>query len=66
VGIIQEYGCGHWSIKRQEGIGCCVPECRYYPEYGRIEDEEVITKLRELEDPPSIERKSIDLKKKQL
>jgi hypothetical protein len=22
--------------------GQCVPECRYYPEYGRIEDEEVI------------------------
>lgn len=28
-----EYGC--------TGAGC-IPECRYYPEYGRIEDEEII------------------------
>lgn len=40
VDIIKEYGCGHWSNKREGG--CCVPECRFYPEYGRIEDEEVI------------------------
>lgn len=30
-----DYGC--------TGAGC-IPECRYYPEYGRIEDEEVIEK----------------------
>jgi hypothetical protein len=41
VDIIKEYGCGHWSIKAEEG-GCCVPECRYYTKYGRIEDDEVI------------------------
>ena len=29
----EEYGC--------DGGGC-VPECRFYPEHGRIEDEEVI------------------------
>ena len=32
-----------------DGQGCnqftgCVQECRFYPEYGRIEDEEVIEK----------------------
>ena len=30
-----------------DGFGCnngvCVPECRYYPEEGRIEDEEVLS-----------------------
>jgi hypothetical protein len=30
----------------EEDYGCtsagCIPECRFYPEYGRIEDEEVI------------------------
>jgi hypothetical protein len=35
--------------KKEEG-GCCVPGCRYYPEYGRIEDVEVIKKHRELEE----------------
>ena len=40
VDIIKESGCGHWSNKREEG--CCVPECRYYLKYGRIEDQEVI------------------------
>ena len=50
VDIIKESGCGHWSNKAEEG-GCCVPECRYYPEYGRIEDDEVIAehKMREEE-----------------
>jgi hypothetical protein len=42
---------GSWYMRDQskgyDGHGCnqftgCVPECRYYPEYGRIEDEEVI------------------------
>jgi hypothetical protein len=39
-----------WYMRDQskgyDGHGCnngqCVPECRYYPEYRRIEDEEVI------------------------
>jgi hypothetical protein len=35
IDIIKEYGCGY-------NHGGCVPECRFYPEYGRIEDEEVI------------------------
>jgi len=43
-------GCGHWSNKRDGGGGCCVPECRYHSEYGRIEDNEVITSHRELEE----------------
>jgi hypothetical protein len=42
VDIIKESGCGHWSTKREEKGGCCVPECRFYSKYGRIEDEEVI------------------------
>ena len=36
------------------GYGCnngkCVPECRYYPKYGRIEDEEVIQRHKEIEE----------------
>lgn len=36
-----------------DGQGCtgqnCVPECRFYPEYGRIEDSEVIQNQRERE-----------------
>jgi hypothetical protein len=43
VDIIKEYGCGHGSNKNEEG-GWCVPECRFYPETGRIEDAEVIEK----------------------
>jgi hypothetical protein len=31
-------------------IGGCIPECRYYPATGRIEDSEVIQKHRELEE----------------
>ena len=39
-----------WSMRRlnrYDGQGCnqfsgCVPHCRYYPEEGRIEDEEVL------------------------
>jgi hypothetical protein len=42
---------GSWYMRDQskgyDGHGCnqftgCIQECRYYPEYGRIEDEEVI------------------------
>lgn len=25
-------------------LGACVPTCRFYPEYGRIEDEEVFAR----------------------
>jgi hypothetical protein len=39
-----------------DGQGCnqftrpsCIPECRFYPEYGRIEDSEVIQEHRERE-----------------
>jgi hypothetical protein len=35
-----------------DGRGCnngkCVPECSYYPGYGRIEDEEVIHRHKEI------------------
>lgn len=36
-----------------DGKGCnqftgCIPECRFYPEYGRIEDEQVIDEHNEL------------------
>jgi hypothetical protein len=27
----------------------CIPECRFYPEYGRIEDEEVVQRHKEIE-----------------
>ena len=46
VDIIKEYGCGHWSNKREEG--CCVPECRYYFTNGRFEDDEVIEEHNKL------------------
>jgi hypothetical protein len=29
-------------------LGECVPECRYYPKYGRIEDSEVIQEHKEI------------------
>ena len=55
---------GHWywhesswyrrNAKGYDGYGCndgkCIPECRFYPEYGRIEDEEVIEEHKELEE----------------
>ncbi|HEY7083077.1 MAG TPA: hypothetical protein VH500_25570 [Nitrososphaeraceae archaeon] len=33
------------GLERYDGKGCngftgCIPECRYYPDKGRIEDEE--------------------------
>jgi hypothetical protein len=37
------------SLKGCTGEGC-VPECRFYPEYGRIEDDEVIQEHREIEE----------------
>jgi hypothetical protein len=48
VDTIKEYGCGKSTEKNVEG-GWCVPECRYYFKYGRIEDSEVIQKHREYE-----------------
>jgi len=48
VDIIKESGCGHWDNNREEGV--CVPECKYYEKYGRIEDEEVIKEHNELID----------------
>jgi hypothetical protein len=41
VDVIKEYGCGY-------NRGGCVPECRFYPEDGRIEDEEVIEEHNKL------------------
>jgi hypothetical protein len=35
----EDYGC--------TGAGC-IPECKYYPEYGRIEDDEVIEQHNKL------------------
>lgn len=42
------------GLNAYDGQGCnaftgCVPECRYYPKYGRIEDEEVIREHKEFE-----------------
>jgi hypothetical protein len=50
---IKQYSVCHSSswykrgLKRYDGHGCdqfygCVPECRYYPDEGRIEDHEII------------------------
>ena len=43
-----------WYMRRHNGYdghGCnngeCIPECRYYPEFGRIEDGEVIQRHNE-------------------
>ena len=37
-----------------DGYGCnngeCIPGCRYYPKFGRIEDEEVIQRHKEIEE----------------
>ena len=44
--IIKESGCGHWSNKTEEG--CCIPECRYYLKYGRIEAQEVTEEHKKL------------------
>ena len=43
------------GLEAYDGFGCnqftdCVPECRYYPKLGSIEDEEVIKEHRELEE----------------
>jgi hypothetical protein len=49
-----ESSYGMRGLEAYDGCGChhftgCVPECRYYPEYGRIEDDEVITEHKRRE-----------------
>ena len=46
-----------WCVRHDNGYdgqGCndgkCVPECRYYPKFGRIEDEEVIQRHKDIEE----------------
>jgi hypothetical protein len=46
-----------WYMRHDNGYdgqGCnngeCIPECRYYPKFGRIEDEEVIQRHKEVEE----------------
>jgi len=46
-----------WCMRHDNGYdgqGCnngkCIPECRYYPKFGRIEDEEVIQRHKEIEE----------------
>ena len=46
-----DYGC--------TGAGC-VPECRFYPEYGRIEDEEVIEEHNKLVESFSRDNKIVE------
>jgi hypothetical protein len=46
VDIFKESGCGHEDNNREEGV--CVPECKYYKKYGRIEDDKVIQEHKEL------------------
>jgi hypothetical protein len=45
-----------WCMRHDNGYdgqGCnngkCIPDCRYYPKFGRIEDEEVIQRHKEIE-----------------
>jgi hypothetical protein len=37
------------ALRNQFTDPSCIPECRFYPETGRIEDSEVIQKHRERE-----------------
>jgi hypothetical protein len=46
-----------WCMRHDNGYdgqGCnngeCIPECKYYPKFGRIEDEEVIQRHKEIEE----------------
>jgi hypothetical protein len=41
IDVVKEYGCGY-------NLKGCVPECRFYAEYGRIEDQEVIEEHNKL------------------
>ena len=50
-----ESGWSHRRLDAYDGQGCnqftgCIPECRFYPQYGRIEDEEVIKENRQAEE----------------
>lgn len=40
-----EYYHGHEGAYNNS-LGKCVPSCRFYPEYGRTEDDEVIVKYQ--------------------
>jgi hypothetical protein len=47
-----ESGWSARGLSAYDGKGCnqstgCVPECRYYPETGRIEDEEIINEYKQ-------------------
>jgi hypothetical protein len=40
------------GVNADDGYGCsvdrgCIPECRYHPETGRVEHEEILMKLKE-------------------
>jgi hypothetical protein len=53
------------GLEKYDGQGCnaftgCIPECRYYQKYGRIEDEEIIQDFRELEESYRKENKLVD------
>jgi len=46
-----------WYMRHNDGYdgyGCnngeCIPECRFYSKFGRIEDEEVIQRQKEIEE----------------
>jgi hypothetical protein len=46
-----------WYMRHNDGYdghGCnngkCIPECRYYSKFGRIDDEEVIQRHKEIEE----------------
>ena len=46
-----------WCMRHDNGYdrqGCnngeCIPECRYYSKFGRIEDEEIIRRYKEVEE----------------
>jgi hypothetical protein len=58
--VVKDYGCGHWNNPKREGCWC-VPECRYYPEYGRIEDEEIIKENNELRESYAKKNAIIDI-----
>lgn len=49
----------------EEDHGCtgagCIAECRFYPEYGRIEDGEVIAEHKKLEDKCRKDNKIVDI-----
>jgi hypothetical protein len=48
----EDYGC--------TGAGC-IPECRYYAKYGRIEDSEIIEEYRKTEESGKQDGSIIDI-----